>query len=199
MSGFHKNKGIVIELTALLDVIMIMLFWLVMNMSESTDKAEKKAQAEIDAASSQVEVEKKKAQEQIDSILDDTSRQIAEAKEKAENINSNAAANQEALDGYEQGLLVTLMMKSETDGDVLYVKRGEDELTSFNIENADCEQSLTDALNELGLKEDDVVLCALVYDGNSVLDKNFNKLNSAIEKIHQNYKKLYCTYINTNN
>lgn len=199
MSGFHKNKGIVIELTALLDVIMIMLFWLVMNMSESTDKAEKKAQAEIESASSQIEVEKKKAQEEIDSILDDTSRQIAEAQEKAENINSSAAANQEALDGYEQGLLVTLMMKSESDGDKLYIKRGDDEVSSFSIESTDCEQALTDALKSLELEEDDVVLCALVYDGNSVLDKNFNKLNSAIEKIHLDYKKLYCTYINTNN
>ena len=41
MNRFSKSKGIVIELTALLDVIMIMLFWVMMN--PPRDKMEKAA------------------------------------------------------------------------------------------------------------------------------------------------------------
>ena len=33
-----KNKGIIIELTALLDVILIMLFWVMLNMDRETEK-----------------------------------------------------------------------------------------------------------------------------------------------------------------
>ena len=47
MNGYRKSKGIVIELTALLDVILIMLFWVMMNVQESqpsaVDQAEKRA------------------------------------------------------------------------------------------------------------------------------------------------------------
>ena len=45
----HKNKGIIIELTALLDVILIMLFWIMMNtrngMNSAVTEAEKKAES----------------------------------------------------------------------------------------------------------------------------------------------------------
>ncbi len=37
MNGFRKNKGIVLELTSLLDVIMIMLFWVMTDVSASAD------------------------------------------------------------------------------------------------------------------------------------------------------------------
>ena len=53
--GFRKNKGIIIELTSLLDVILIMLFWLILNMSNTAANAEKKAQEQIDAANAKVE------------------------------------------------------------------------------------------------------------------------------------------------
>ena len=35
MNSFRKNKGIVLELTSLLDVIMIMLFWVMTDVSAS--------------------------------------------------------------------------------------------------------------------------------------------------------------------
>ena len=50
MNGFRKNKGIIIELTSLLDIIMIMLFWVMLNVSNNAQDIEKKAQEKIDEA-----------------------------------------------------------------------------------------------------------------------------------------------------
>lgn len=43
MNGFRKNKGIVLELTSLLDVIMIMLFWVMTDVSASADSQKEDA------------------------------------------------------------------------------------------------------------------------------------------------------------
>ena len=80
--GFRKNKGIIIELTSLLDVILIMLFWLILNMSNTAANAEKKAQEQIDAANAKVEQAKQDAQKQIDSI----NEQNEQMRKQAENM-----------------------------------------------------------------------------------------------------------------
>ena len=197
MNNFHKNKGIVIELTALLDVIMIMLFWVMMNMSEKTEDANSKAQEEIKAAQQQVMIEKEKAQEQIDSILDDTSRQIAEIKENAENADSMALKNQQALDGYEQGLPVKLSLKFENGEDYLYISKGEDIQTSFTVSGGNLSEQIISAFEQMGLEKDEVILCALVYDGSQVLNRDYNAVANAAQQIREVYGNFYCTYINT--
>ena len=47
MNGFRKNKGIVLELTSLLDVIMIMLFWVMTDVSASADSQKEDAKAQV--------------------------------------------------------------------------------------------------------------------------------------------------------
>ena len=42
-----KGKGIIIELTALLDVILIMLFWVMMNMKDETEAVQNEAEAKV--------------------------------------------------------------------------------------------------------------------------------------------------------
>lgn len=49
MNGFRKNKGIVLELTSLLDVIMIMLFWVMTDVSASADSQKEDAKAQVQA------------------------------------------------------------------------------------------------------------------------------------------------------
>ena len=43
-----KNKGMIIELTSLLDVILIMLFWVMITSSDRAAQAENEAQKQID-------------------------------------------------------------------------------------------------------------------------------------------------------
>ena len=55
MNSFGKNKGLIIELTSLLDVILIMLFWVMMNSSAKAEQAQENATTEIENANSQLE------------------------------------------------------------------------------------------------------------------------------------------------
>ncbi|MBR4628204.1 MAG: hypothetical protein IKO47_11000 [Ruminococcus sp.] len=191
--GFHKNKGIVIELTALLDVIMIMLFWVMMNVKDTSEQAKADADSRVAAAQQQV-IE---ARDEVRTVRAEADKEVASAWEMAENINKNAAANQQALLGYEQGMLVTLNIRYDTDG-VLYISNYDEELGKARISS---EQEIYDliiaALQKAELKEDDVILCALVYDSEHSLYKHVKKVKAAVDSVRSVYKSFYCTYIDT--
>ena len=197
MNNFHKNKGIVIELTALLDVIMIMLFWVMMNMSVKTDKANSEAENKVAQAESQVAYEKEKAKEQIDSILDETNRQIEQFREQAENADSKAYENQMALDRYSQGLIMKINIRFEQNGDVVYVSKGDDLISDFTVNDSDVYENIESAFIQSGSEKDEVILCAVIYDGSQVLNRDFNKVSEAVAQLTEFYGNLYCTYINT--
>lgn len=91
MNGFRKNKGIVLELTSLLDVIMIMLFWVMTDVSASADSQKEDAKAQVQAVTQQLEEQKQKSADELEKLREDMQKQIDEAYKKAESINSNAA------------------------------------------------------------------------------------------------------------
>lgn len=197
MNGFHKNKGIVIELTALLDVILIMLFWVIMDMQDNSEKIREDADSRIASAESMLEEERKNAESRIEQINADAQSRIDEAMEKAEDLDSRAAGNQQALDGYKQGLLVTLNLKYNNGGR-LFISKAEDELGSVSLAgNGDISSEIINALDGSGLSEGDAVLCAFVYDGSSALYRDVQNVISAVERVTDTYENFYCTYINT--
>jgi len=193
MGGFHKSKGIVIELTALLDVIMIMLFWVMMNVQDSSDQVKAEADQKVAAAQQQL-IE---ASSEVDAIRAEADSEVASAWEMAENINKNAAENQKALLGYEQGMLVTLNIRYDTDG-MLYISNYDEELGKAAISSEDEVYSLiVSALQKAELNEDDVILCALVYDSKNSLYKHVKKVKAAVDRVRNVYNSFYCTYIDT--
>lgn len=183
--GFRKNKGIIIELTSLLDVILIMLFWLILNMSNTAANAEKKAQEQIDAANAKVEQAKQDAQKQTDSI----NEQNEQMRKQAENM-------QNALDGFSNGKMVTLEMKYEDGRDVIYVSQDSQQPKPV-IVNSELPEKLTEALNSYGLDKDSIILAAFMYDGSSVLYRDVNTVQTTLGKIKGNYKNIYYTQVNT--
>lgn len=184
-----KNKGLVIELTSLLDVILIMLFWVMYSSSSTADKAEQNAAVQVSQVQSQADEKVKKAQS-------DAEQAIAEAQKKAENVNSNAAANQQALDGYQQGMLISLNMNFDNGSDTLTIVQNDKTIAEIGSDD-DYEQKLKDAFKTLGSDSGTVMLSAVVYDGNTVLYRDIEKLRQAIEKISAENDKIYFTYINT--
>ncbi len=189
MNRFSKSKGIVIELTALLDVIMIMLFWVMMNVQDSSKSASTAAEKKAAAAEQRLE----ETQEE----LDIRNAQLERFKEILRNIDKNAADNQQALLGYESGMLVTLDIRYDDTGKLhIYNtsdKLGESELSS-DTEITAC---IINALKKAGLEKDDVVLCALIYDGSTSLYRDYKMVNSAVESVRSVYESFYCAYINT--
>lgn len=191
MSGFHKNKGIVIELTALLDVIMIMLFWVMMNNSQTAEEARQQA--------GQANAQRQAAESRLHEVEEDAAKQIEQAKENARNINERAAANQEALDDYQKGLGLTVKISFEDGEDRLYFIRGEEEIESCSVNDPIVAQKFSQVLKDLEYGEEDVILCLVIFDSTAILDKDYEKTVQAMEQVRDEYKYLYCTYINTKN
>lgn len=189
MNGYRKNKGIVIELTALLDVIMIMLFWIMMNIRDSSSSAMNAAEKRAAAAEQRVET----VQEQ----LDIKNAQLDRFQNILQNIDKNAADNQQALLGYESGMLITLDIRYDDNGRLLIYnaskKLGETEISS----EAEITACIINALDKAGLDKSEVVLCAMIYDGTTSLYKDYKTVNSAVESVRDVYQNFYCAYINT--
>ena len=189
MNGYRKNKGIVIELTALLDVIMIMLFWIMMSVQDTSksasDAAEKKA----------LEAEQKL--NTVQEELDIRSAQLERFQNILQNIDKNAADNQQALLGYESGMLVNLDIRYDENGRLIIYnsnkKLGETDISS-ETEISAC---IINSLGKAGLDKNDVILCTLIYNGTSTLYKDFKIVSSAVDSVRSVYTNFYCAHINT--
>lgn len=145
MNGYRKNKGIVIELTALLDVIMIMLFWIMMNVQDSSKSASDAAEKRAAVAEQRAEI--------VQEELDIKTAQLERFRNVLQNIDKNAADNQQALLGYESGMLVTLDIRYDDKGKLLIYnasdKLGEAEISS-ETEITAC---IINALDKAGLEK----------------------------------------------
>lgn len=192
-----KNKGIIIELTALLDVIFIMLFWLMINVQEGSAKVREDADSRIAEAQAEVAQIREETEEKLESMREQTDSEIRRAKELAENMDKTAAANQQALENYGNGLMLTINLRYSHGGE-LVVMNGEDELARTAVTSGnDVYSALTDALKKAGISTDDVVLCAFVYDGSHALFRDVSEITDAVGRLGKSYKYFYCTFINT--
>ena len=189
----HKNKGIIIELTALLDVILIMLFWIMMNTRSGMNDAVTEAENKAESAQQQLQV----VQQQLDSLREETDEEIERIWGIAESIDKNATANQQALMGFENGRLITLNIKYDSDG-TLYIYNGSTQFVKSMITSEeDVCKTITEALKRAEFNTEDVILCALVYDSKASLYKDVNNVKKAIDKVQKEYRYFYCAYINT--
>ena len=180
MNGFRKNKGIVLELTSLLDVIMIMLFWVMTDVSASADSQKEDAKAQVQAGTQQLE--KQKSADELEKLREDMQKQIDEAYKKAESINSNAAKNQQALDGYTQGMLISLDMRNENGTDKLYISRNDEDIMTVTPDE-DISGRLISLFEGLGAADGEVMLAAVVYDGDAVLFRNMRIVETAVQAV----------------
>ena len=196
MGGFRKNKGIIIELTSLLDIIMIMLFWVMLNVSNSAQNAEKKAQEKVDAANAKVVQAQKDAQDEIERAKEQNKKELDEMDKKNREIKQAAQDMQQALDGFGNGKMVTLEMKYEDGRDVIYISQGIEEKKTVSVDDK-LKDGLSAALNSYGLDKNSIILTAFMYNGDSVLYRDVEKVQNALSSIKSNYKNIYYTHINT--
>lgn len=189
-----RNKGIVIELTALLDVILIMLFWVMMSMEKNNDKVRSDAAAQVAAAEQKYQDSLEKLEvsreeydilrNEFDSLLDATSE-------------SAAVANQKALDEFANGNVLVLKIKY-TDYPVIYVYNGSEELGHSVIESkAGAYEQIISSIKKLGLTEKDSILCLFIYDGSTTARFDANYIREAMEDVRLKYSRFYCTYTST--
>lgn len=98
------------------------------DVSASADSQKEDAKAQVQAVTQQLEEQKQKSADELEKLREDMQKQIDEAYKKAESINSNAAKNQQALDGYTQGMLISLDMRNENGTDKLYISRNDEDI-----------------------------------------------------------------------
>lgn len=208
-----KNKGIVIELTALLDVILIMMFWLMMNLQNSNDSIRADAEERIAQAEQQVQTAEKnvseaekrageavagmeRMQSELEEVRENADREIAEAWKKAASINDNATANQYALDRYEQGFLITINLRYSGNAGIS-ISDNSGILKRAVVTPEDISEKLISSFEDSGLSQNDVIMCAMTYDGSEALYRDVRTIRTAVYDVREVYPNLYCTCINT--
>lgn len=196
MNTFRKNKGIIIELTSLLDIIMIMLFWVMLNISNSAQDVEKKAQEKIDAAESRVVQAQQDASSRIEKAREDAMAQVAQAEERNKENTAAVVKMQSALDGFNSGMMVSIEMKYADSKDTLYISQNGGTPVSVAIGD-DLSKDIVNALNSYGLDKDSIILAAFIYDGDKVLYRDVNRVQDILSTVKGNYKNLYFTHINS--
>ena len=162
MNGFRKNKGIVLELTSLLDVIMIMLFWVMTDVSASADSQKENAKAQVQAVTQQLEEQKQKSADELEKLRED----------------------------------ISLDMRNENGTDKLYISRNDEDIMTVTPDE-DISGRLISLFEGLGAADGEVMLAAVVYDGDAVLYRNMRIVENAVQAVSDKYENVYFTYINT--
>jgi hypothetical protein len=193
----RKNKGIVIELTALLDVIFIMLFWMMINVQEGSTKVREDADSRIAQAEAEVVQVREETEEKLEDMRKQADSEIKKAQDRADNLNRDAAANQRALENFGKGLMLTINLKYSPGGELI-VTNGDTELARTAVTSeSDVYSAISEALTKAGIAAEDVVLCAFVYDGSRALFRDVSDITDAVGRLGKSYKNFYCTFINT--
>ncbi len=188
-----KNKGIAIELTALLDVILIMLFWVMLNMERENERVKTEAAEQAAAYEQQVS----EISEELNTVRADYDKVQSEFDRYiSENSDSIAAANQKALDEFAEGRMITLNLTYDAVGKLFIL--GEDGELGHTLLTGreDIAANIEKVLRDEGMSEDDVILCALVYDGDRALYSDVKLITGAADDVGRKYGNFYCTYIN---
>lgn len=167
-----KQKGIVIELTSLLDVILIMLFFVMMQSGRQSESYHEQADEEIALAQAQTEAVKK---------------ELDEGKQREKML-------ADALSGFEGGELYELKINFDDTEDVLVLSFAGQELDRLGFEQT---KEIEDAVMGIDVPEGSAVLAAVIYDGNKVLYRDMESIRSALDKLSKENDNIYIGYIDT--
>ena len=169
------NKGLVIEFTSLLDVILIMLFWVMMTSSDKVQQAEEHAEKQIAEAA----IANAQALEEADTKIAELDRYL------------------QTVEGFENGEMLTVSV-TYTDGtDVLSFSRSDELISSVVMDkHTDAKAQLTLVLGNVST-EDNIILCAFIYDGSTVLYRDVKAVKTAFEEIRDDFDNVYFTLVNT--
>lgn len=173
-----KNKGLVIELTSLLDVILIMLFWVMMVSGDKAEKAEADADQKLaEAKSIAAEAEAYKEQYRKDIEL-------------GEDMSA-------ALNNFENGEMLSISITVTSSSNMLSFSRSEETLSSVVLSNySDVEAEIRHVLDSLPDKNG-IILAAFIYDGSVALHRDVEAVKRALENLKQDYPGIYFAYVNT--
>lgn len=155
-----KIKEIILDFTSLLDVIMIILFWYILNYQKQAEM--QIAEAQQSAAEAIMEAEQRESE--ADALLQQASEELS----NLTNINERQASILTAIKDFREGNALSLDLVMNEDGSswMLYVRKGDTPLGS-PIPNEKEKQlgiELNSRLSDAGYAKDATVLCIFTYD-----------------------------------
>ena len=188
-----KLREIILDFTSLLDVIMIILFWFILNyQSETTRIREKATAAEAAAAEAQIVAEAR--QEEADALRQEAQDDLDALAE----VNERQASILRAMSDYRQGRSVNLKLVSEQRYWFLDVSVGEEEQLGqiFSEDEKRLGMMLNEMLAEAGFAPDATVLCVLSYDSTEPGSYDaYNSVKKEIRNIQLGNQHFSCTEI----
>ena len=182
-----KFREIILDFTSLLDVIMIILFWFVLNYQNQAKQ--QIAQAEQAAAAAVAQAEEQ--QEQADALAEQAQQAIAIMEEG----NPAQAENNKAIIEFanNNNIKIKLIMgENAEDGWSLEVSQGENTTTINDREPKKIGQKIVQSIDDLKDDPDAVILCTFTYDSRQPgTNEAYNIVVSALSDITLGYKHFY--------
>lgn len=186
----NKNKGLVIELTSLLDVILIMLFWVMMVSSDKADKAEADASSKIEAANTRAEQQVQQANADAQKYIEE---KLAEQQADIEKLDEYVRT----IEGFENGEMLSISITYVDNSELLSFTRSGEQISSVVLTSySNIEYEIRRVLDTLPNK-DGIILAAFIYDGNTALYRDVQGVRAALENLRKDYGGIYFAYINT--
>lgn len=194
-----KLKEIILDFTPLLDVVMIILFWFILNYHNQTVKIQEEAKNTMSEAQS-ISDNAYERQEELDELekellekQDDIDELLNEIKE----VDERKGANIEGLYEFEKGLNLTAkLIKSENGQFKIQIYKGNEINDDSSCEEMFFEDFTSIKLNEIikkyGYDLDDAVLFELIYNNEeSGSYRIIRDMDNIIDESKKTYKYLY--------
>lgn len=180
-----KMREIILDFTSLLDVILIILFWFIIQY-RSQSQAQVQAAQEASAAA-QMAAQEREAEA-------DVQLSHAEAVVSAYE-DSRHGSNSQALVQFGEGEHVSLRLHMEKEGWRLDVGSGENILGSVTDRNAKkIGQQVFALLEEAGYAEDATILCVFMFDSSQPGTRQaYAAVSEALHQIKVRNRYFYCT------
>ena len=184
-----KLREIILDFTSLLDVIMIILFWFILNYQNETTKIRNKAEeAERTAIAAQSAAEEKRSEaEHMLQVADNQLEELA-------NANERQAYNIKALRDFRDCQSLQLRLNSYKGSWNVVVSIGSDQELGciYSTEEKKFGEKLFEMLENEGIEDDATIICILSYnskDGGSrtSLESVEEQLKTVTKRNHHFY------------
>ena len=188
-----KLREIILDFTSLLDVIMIILFWFILNYQSETTKIRNKAEAAEQAASEAqvIAEERQQAAEEHWQEADDALEALASADERQASI-------QQAIRDFRQGKSLHLKLVSDQYHWYVIVSIGEENELGriYSEEEKQFGIKLNEMLRNAGFASDATIFCILSYDSAEPGSLNaYKSVTREIKHIQLGNNQFSCTEI----
>ena len=180
-----KFREIILDFTSLLDVIMIILFWFVLNYQNQAKQQIAQAEQAAAAAVAQAEAQ----QEQADALAEQAQQAIA----IMEAENSAQAENNKAILAFSDDEIIKLNLCPEEEGWYLKVYKGETQKGKISDRNPKgISSQLKKIFEEQGYAPDATMLCIFNYDGYAAgSDEAYAAVTQALREIKTGNRHFY--------